>query len=191
MTDTIPLNTSRDYDCARYYDLVKKIEAFYADGRITDAELKKMQDMREETLLNYQVAADMLHNTRPGDPHYQTLTLLVDYLRRCWQTMDYATDKGYLVNQNTNTRETLLPAPKKDKKLTLHVSDMAAALVATLTTPRKRRQENAAYIDSCVKKIPPIQKKRALETLTRALGFLRRERLQDGINRLNNLSHTR
>ena len=69
------IDASRDYDCCRYFDLIKRIEDFYRDGIITLDELNQMQDMRGETLINYQVSLNMLSQTKPSDKNYQKLTV--------------------------------------------------------------------------------------------------------------------
>lgn len=190
MVNIFKINTSRDYDCCRYFDLIKRIEQFYADNVITDEELKNMNDMRAETLINYQVATEMLHNMKPESKDYAKMTELVDYLRRCWQMMDYATQKGSIQNKTLEVKEK--PTTRKNKKeMTLNVSGKAALLVATLATPRKRREANADYISSSVAKLPKDVKDKAMLKVTRALEMLEREKMQEAIQRMATMENTR
>ena len=190
MVNTLKINTSRDYDCCRYFDLIKRIEQFYADNIITDEELNNMNDMRGETLINYQVATEMLHNMKPESKDYGKMIELVDYLRRCWQMMDYATQKGSVQNKTQVVKER--PTARKEKKtMTLNVSEKAALLVATLATPRKRREANADYISSSVAKLPKGVKDKAMLKVTRALEMLEREKMQEAIQRMATMENTR
>lgn len=190
MVNIFKINASRDYDCCRYFDLIKRIEQFYADNVITDEELNNMNDMRGETLINYQVAAEMLHNMKPESKDYGKMTELVDYLRRCWQMMDYATQKGSVQNKTLEAKEK--PTVRKNKKeMTLNVSENAALLVATLATPRKRREANADYISQSVAKLPKDVKDKAMLKVTRALEMLEREKMQEAIQRMVAMENTR
>ncbi len=190
MVDTLKINTSRDYDCCRYFDLIKRIEQFYADNIITDEELNNMNDMRGETLINYQVAAEMLHNMKPESKDYGKMTELVDYLRRCWQMMDYATQKGSVQNKTIAEKEK--PTIRKNKKeMKLNISEKAALLVATLATPRKRREANTEYISLSVSKLPQEVKDKAALKVIRALEILEREKMQEAIQRMAAMENSR
>lgn len=190
MVNTLKINTSRDYDCCRYFDLIKRIEKFYADNIITDDELKDMNDMRGETLINYQVATEMLHNMKPDAKDYSKMTELVDYLRRCWQMMDYATQKGCVQNKAQTAKEK--PTARKEKKaMTLNVSEKAALLIAGLATTRDRRKANADYISLSVAKLPKEVKDKAALKIVRALEALEREKMQEAIQRMAIMENSR
>ena len=190
MVNTLNLNTSRDYDCCRYFDLIKRIEQFYADSIITDDELKHMTEMRGETLINYQVASEMLHNMAPTSKDYSKMTELVEYLRRCWQTMDYATQKGVLHNKTNDAKEKPTTRQKK-KEMTLNVSEKAALLLTTLATPTARRKANAEHIALSVAKLPKDVKDKASLKVVRALEMLERDKMNEAIQRMAAMAHTR
>lgn len=183
------IDAGRDYECCRYFDLIKRAEQFFADGIITNAELDKMDTMRQETLTNYQVAADMLHEMDPKAKDYDRLTRLVDYLRRCWRLMDYVTEKGELVNKDKKTRS---PAPEnKGEKLALKLPQAAAELVAALATPVMRREANADYIARAVRKMPPAVREQARLRIGRAMQALKQTELEQAIARMADLERTR
>ena len=186
------INGSRDYDCIRYHDMIKRIESFYHDGIISNEELSTMQGMREETLLNYQIASDMLHKMDSKSKDYAKLTSLVEYLRRCWQMMDFVTDKGSLVNQTQKIPENILPTKSKNKKITLKIKDEATlALVGGLMTVKGRRLANANHISQSVSKIPPEIKKRSIESIIKTLNMLEKEEMDRDILRLKKLETSR
>ena len=190
MVDTLNINTSRDYDCCRYFELIKRIEGFYADNVITDEELNNMNEMRGETLINYQVAAEMLHHMKPESKDYAKMTELVDYLRRCWQMMDYVCQKGSVQNKMNDIKEKML-MHKKKKELKLKLSEKEALLISTLATPRKRREANAVYISQSVAKMPKEVKDKALLKVTRALEMLERDKMQAAIHRMAAMENNR
>ncbi len=186
------INGSRDYDCVRYYDMIRRIEGFYKDGIISNEELSVMKGMREETLLNYQIAADMLHKIDTKSKDYAKLTSLVEYLRRCWQMMDFVTDKGDLVNKTQKIPENVLPKKNKDKKITLNIQDEATlALISGLMTSKDRRLANANYIKKSVENIPPEVKKRSINSIIKTLNMLEKEEMDRDILKLKNLESSR
>lgn len=186
------INGSRDYDCVRYYDMIRRIEDFYKDGIISNEELSVMKGMREETLLNYQIAADMLHKIDTKSKDYAKLTSLVEYLRRCWQMMDFVTDKGDLVNKTQKIPENVLPKKNKDKKITLNIQDEATlALISGLMTSKDRRLANANYIKKSVENIPPEVKKRSINSIIKTLNMLEKEEMDRDILKLKNLESSR
>ena len=187
MADERLIDGSRDYDCCRYFDLIKRIEEFYADGRITTDELKRMRDMRSETLINYQVALGMLKHMDPRAKDYDKLTELVDYLRRCWQTMSYAYQKGTLVNQGERMPES--PKTQPRKKMVLHVVGEQANLLASVATASLRRDKAMDTIDSDLEKLSPAEKEKASLRVVRALEVLERDKMNEARHRLMDLEH--
>ena len=172
MADERLIDGSRDYDCCRYFDLIRRIDEFYADGIITPAELNRMQDMRSETLINYQVALGMLKHMNPGAKDYDKLTELVDYLRRCWQVMSQAYYRGTLVHRGEN------PEPQKpNKKIVLNVGAEQAALLASVSTTSLRQEADMKNIDAELAKLSPDEKERASGRVVRALEELERDKM--------------
>ena len=189
MADERLIDGSSDYDCCSYFDLIKRIEEFYADGRITTEELNRMQDMRSETLINYQVALGMLKHMDSGAKDYGKLTELVDYLRRCWQTMSHAYQRGKLVNQG----EHVPPAPKTQhrKKMVLQVIGDQANLLASVATASLRREKAMDTIDSDLEKLSPKEKEKASLRIVRALEELERDKMNEARARMINLEHVK
>ena len=105
MVDTLNINTSRDYDCCRYFELIKRIERFYADNIITDEELGAMNEMRGETLINYQVAAEMLHQMKPEAKDYVKMTEFTSLLANdglCHSKRKYSKSNKYYKRKNAH-----------------------------------------------------------------------------------------
>jgi len=184
MSDERMIDGSRDYDCCRYFDLIRRIEEFYADGEITPSELNRMQDMRGETLINYQVALGMLKHMDPKAKDYDKLTELVDYLRRCWQVMSQAYYRGVLVNRDGEEKN---GAPKTRKKMVLNVRGEQAALVASVVTTTLRRETDMENIDSELDKLSPAEKERGAGRVVRALEELERDKMNAARTRLMDL----
>jgi len=177
MTDEHLIDGSRDYDCCRYFDLIQRIEEFYADGKITPAELNRMKDMRGETLINYQVAIKLKETMDPKAPDYGKLGELIDYLRRCWQVMDQAYDRGVQANQqNPETNEA------SPKKLSLHVNKEKADLLASVLPPRHGETEYES--------LSPAEKEKATLRVVRALKYMEEDKMRDILSRLRTLEHT-
>jgi len=187
MADERMIDGSRDYDCCRYFDLIKRIEEFYADGRITTAELNRMQDMRSETLINYQVALGMLKHMDPKAKDYDKLTELVDYLRRCWQTMSQAYHRGILTNQGEQGASDKGRKPRK--KMVLHVRGEQADLLASVATDTQRNNIAMATIDSDLEKLSPAEKERASLRVVRALEELERDKMNEARARMMDWEH--
>ncbi len=194
MVDTNLIDSSRDYRVSRYFNLVRVVERFYSDGAISDQELSSMKEMRSETLINYQVAADMLHKMDKKAPEYNKLKELVDYLRKCWVLMDYATDKGAVVNreQTLEPQKPLLNLNQKEKEtLTLDVDAAAMALVAGLKTPEQRREANAENIARAVELMPREVKERTAQEIVQALQAMKQQDLIAARRRLLDIERSR
>ena len=177
MTDEHLIDGSRDYDCCRYFDLIKRIDSFYADGIITTEELNRMGDMRGETLINYQVAQELLKTMDPRASDYGKLGELVDYLRRCWQTMDTAYDRGVQLNQQENVDS----APQNNKKLSLNVNKEKADLLSSVLHPNRHTVKN---IDEQNISVSPAEKEKAMGRVVRALKMLERDKMNQVRNHL-------
>jgi len=186
MTDEHLIDGSRDYDCCRYFDLIKRIDEFYADGIITTEELNRMGDMRGETLINYQVAQKLLKKMDPRAADYGKLTELVDYLRRCWQTMDMAYDRGVQVHlaENQNTPEV------NNKKLSLKLSPEKADLLASVL-PKGRLGSKPKDIDAEHIKVSSAEEEKAMGRVVRALKMLERDKMNQVRSHLATEEHTR
>ena len=180
MTDEHLIDGSRDYDCCRYFDLIKRIDSFYADGVITDEELTRMGDMRGETLINYQVAQKLLKTMDPHASDYGKLSELVDYLRRCWQTMDAAYDRGVQVHQ-AESMNTPLP---EDKKLSLNLDKEKTDLLSSVLHPTKD-------IDRHVVTLSPAEEEKAMGRVVRALKMLERDKMNQTRAHMVEMEHTR
>ncbi|MDY6407541.1 MAG: hypothetical protein SPL08_02395 [Pseudomonadota bacterium] len=176
MTDEHLIDASRDYDCCRYFDLINRIDAFYADGVITTEELALMGDMRGETLINYQVAQKLLKTMDPRASDYGKLGELVDYLRRCWQAMDSAYDRGVQMHQGT------LSPKEPDKKLSLNITRDQADLVSSVL-PKKD-------IDAESMTLSPQEEEKALGRVVRALRSLERDKMNAIRTHLMATEHT-
>ena len=183
MTDEHLIDGSRDYDCCRYFDLIKRIDSFYEDGIITTEELNRMGDMRGETLINYQVAQELLKTMSPKAPDYGKLGELVDYLRRCWQTMDTAYDRGVQMHQAENGAEAL-----EDKKLTLNLNKEKADLVASVLHENRYESKN---IDEQSISASPAEKEKAMGRVVRALRMLERDKMNQVRAHLMTEEHTK
>lgn len=181
MTDEHLIDGSRDYDCCRYFDLIKRIDSFYADGIITDEELNRMGDMRGETLINYQVAQKLLKTMDPHSPDYSKLGELVDYLRRCWQTMDMAYDRGVQLHQ----AEAQNQIPQKDKKLSLNLNREQTDLLASVLN---RKPKN---IDEHTISASPVEEEKAMGRIVRALKMLERDKMNQARAHMTEMEHTR
>ena len=184
MSDERMIDGSRDYDCCRYFDLIQRIEEFYADGEITSSELNRMQDMRGETLINYQVALGMLKHMDPGAKDYGKLTELVDYLRRCWQVMSQAYYRGISVNREGAEKT---PPAKQRKKMVLNLNAEQAALMTSVATTTLRREKDMENADRELEKLTPEDKERASGRIVRALEELERDKMNAARTRLMDL----
>jgi len=184
MTDEHLIDGSRDYDCCRYFDLIKRIDSFYADGIITDEELTRMGDMRGETLINYQVAQKLLKTMDPNAPDYGKLGELVDYLRRCWQTMDAAYDRGVQLHQ----AEAQNHPPQDDKKLSLNLNKEQTDLLASVLN-----RETSAHrdIDKHLATPSPAEEEKAMGRVVRALKMLERDKMNQARAHMTDMEHTR
>lgn len=194
MVDTSLIDSSRDYEASRYFDLVRVVEHFYSDGMISDAELKDMREIRSETLINYQVAADMLHKMDPKAAEYGKLKELVDYLRKCWVLMDYATDKGVVVNHEQEMekqRESITLNKTQKKSLDLEIDGVAKELVSALKTPEQRREANAEEISRAVAQMPREVKEKAAQEIVRSLQEMKQQDLMLARRRLLEIERSR
>ena len=189
MADERMIDGSRDYDCCRYFDLIQRIKEFYDDGKITTAELDRMQDMRGETLINYQVALGMLKHMEPGAKDYDKLTDLVDYLRRCWQVMSQAYYRGVLVHKEGEEEQT--QEPQRRKKIVLNVGEKQAALMASVATTTLRRETDMETIDAELAKLSPAEKALASSRVVRALEVLERDKMNAARHQLMNLERVK
>ena len=178
MTDENLIDGSRDYDCCRYFDLIKRIDEFYADGIITTEELTRMGDMRCETLINYHVAQKLLKKMDPTAPDYGKLGELIDYLRRCWQTMSWAYDRGVQLHQNN----------PEDKKLSLNLNKEQADLLASIL-PKDRFAHKD--IDKEPLKITPRDEEKAMGRVVRALKMLERDKMNRARAHMAETEHTK
>ena len=188
MTDEHLIDGSRDYDCCRYFDLIKRIDSFYADGIITTEELNRMGEMRGETLINYQVAQELLKTMSPKASDYGKLGELVDYLRRCWQTMDTAYDRGVQMHQAENAGNASDGAPAADKKLSLNLNKEKADLLSSVF-PRKGHEPK--NIDEQSMDATPIEREKAMGRVVRALKMLERDKMNQVRNHLMDEEHIR
>ncbi len=194
MVDTSLIDSSRDYEASRYFDLVRVVEHFYSDGMISDAELKDMREIRSETLINYQVAADMLHKMDPKAAEYGKLKELVDYLRKCWVLMDYATDKGVVANreQEMEKQQKSLNLDGNNKKsLDLEIDAAAKELLFGLKTPDQRREADAAEIDRAVAQMPREVKEKTAQEIVRSLQAMKQQDLMLARRRLLEIERSR
>ena len=186
MTDEHLIDGSRDYDCCRYFDLIKRIDEFYADGVITTEELNRMGDMRGETLVNYQVAQKLLKKMDPKAADYGKLTELVDYLRRCWQTMDTAYDRGVQLHQ----AEAQNTPDGNDKKLSFKLSPEKADLLASVL-PKSRLRAKPKDIDAEHIETSSVEEEKAMGRVVRALKMLERDKMNQIRNHLMTEEHTK
>ena len=183
MTDEHLIDGSRDYDCCRYFDLIKRIDTFYADGVITANELNHMRDMRSETLINYQVAEELRKNMDPKAPDYGKLNELIDYLRRCWQMMDTAYDRGVQLNQADSHSE-----PQNDKKLSLNLNKEKADLLSSVLPQNKVFSKN---IDDQSIDITATEREKAMGRVVRALKMLERDKMNQARAHMSDMEHTK
>ncbi|MBR6412179.1 MAG: hypothetical protein IKS41_03340 [Alphaproteobacteria bacterium] len=183
MTDEHLIDGSRDYDCCRYFDLIKRIDSFYADGVITADELNHMRVMRSETLINYQVAQELKKTMDPKAPDYGKLNELIDYLRRCWQTMDMAYDRGIQLNQSEPTQ----PTPD-NKKLSLNLDKEKTDLLSSVLHESRFSSKN---IDDQSLDISPLEKEKAMGRVVRALKMLERDKMNQARAHMSDMEHTK
>ena len=75
--------------------------------------------------------------------------------------------------------------------MTLNVSEKAALLLTTLATPTARRKANAEHIALSVAKLPKDVKDKASLKVVRALEMLERDKMNEAIQRMAAMAHTR
>lgn len=154
------------------------IKGFYADGVIEKSELKKMQNMRSDILLDYQVAQDLMSKMDKKSPQYHAAERLVNHLRQCYWLIDNATDKGAVYNTLTPEQKARRSARETNKEtLNLSIGATEATLLAGLTTTKARIEAERVFHDMAMKTTNIIRKAQLQEKVVAAINEIQKREM--------------
>ena len=129
---------------AKYQDLDELVQRFFADGDISEFELKTLDRLDSLLTRQFQVAQDYIGKMDKSSPMYMAAQELLTHMYRCRNLIDSAHDKArvcHAMNDDKQKTVKISHAPVKEEKEVLTIRNVSRAgtfLLMSLMTPKQR-----------------------------------------------------
>lgn len=167
-TDAVPeyKAKSRFPILSRYRDLIVFVKSAFSDNQITDIELRQIETIEKDILLEYQVAADVFFKMEQSMPHYAAARRLLDHLHRCNVFMRFAYEQAKAkhdfdsISTPQRQKEAEIISMKTVGKKVIEISAGAAGyhLLKDLENPTQRIEADLPLIRRNLSKLSPEQR---------------------------------
>ena len=129
---------------AKYQDLDELVQRFFADGDISEFELKTLDRLDSLLTRQFQVAQDYIGKMDKSSPMYIAAQELLTPMYRCRNLIDSAHDKArvcHAMNDDKQKTVKISHVPVKEEKEVLTIRNVSRAgtfLLMSLMTPKQR-----------------------------------------------------
>lgn len=154
------LENPKDPTLYQYQTLEMIVRDIFRDGEVSDKELTSLEKIDKDIYVEYRIALYMLSQMDKSNPMYDKAYDLVQHLRKCHLMIDYATNKGRVVNKDEKSMAQMQQTQDKAKKpLNLKLTAAGMQLVVSLAMQSARIDADMAAAKTYVEKIKVLDPK--------------------------------